>query len=115
MMGSFSSGPSIFAVFIVAALLCSSCKPKKVTTDSDIQTTGCPSSGAGQELRRTRAMPDFVKVSMPILKKIVSKTNSFNHNHVEEHGAEQRTSTRVFCDHWRLRNLPDKPWGVSLG
>jgi hypothetical protein len=78
MMGSFSSGPSIFAVFIVAALLCSSCKPKKVTTDSDIQTTGCPSSGAGQELRRTRAMPDFVKVSMPILKKIVSKTNSFN-------------------------------------
>ncbi|MEY4066206.1 MAG: hypothetical protein RIR26_2414 [Pseudomonadota bacterium] len=43
-----------------------------------METTGCPSSGAGQDLRRTRAMPDFGRVSMPVLSKIVSRASAFN-------------------------------------
>lgn len=57
----------------------SSCKPKAVTpSESDVETTGCPTSGAGQDLRRTKAMPDFVRVSMPILKRIVERAQDFN-------------------------------------
>lgn len=64
--------------FLLSLTALAACKPKATLTDSEVETTGCPSSGAGQELRRTRAMPDFVKVSLPILKTIVGKANAFN-------------------------------------
>lgn len=65
------------AATLSVLLLTAGCKPKVSSSDSDVETTGCPSSGAGQDLRRTRAMPDFAKVSMPILKRIVSRSSAF--------------------------------------
>lgn len=66
-------------LFVGAALLSHSfgCKPKAVPSESEVETTGCPTSGAGQDLRRTRAMPDFAKVSMPILKRIVARASAY--------------------------------------
>ena len=60
------------------ASLFSGCKPKAQLSESEIETTGCPSSGAGQDLRRTRAMPDFARVSLPILKRIVSRNSAYD-------------------------------------
>lgn len=54
------------------------CKPKSIGTESQVETTGCPNSGAGQDLRRTASMPDFVRVSLPILKRIVQRENQFD-------------------------------------
>ncbi len=61
---------------LTALVFLSGCKPA-VPKDSDPTTTGCPSSGAAQELRRQTAMPDFVKVSLPILKQIVERHEAF--------------------------------------
>lgn len=64
-------------LFCCVLFLVVSCKPKS-SSDSSVETTGCPNSGAGQDLRRRAAMPDFARVSMPILKRIVARENSFN-------------------------------------
>ncbi|NBO37451.1 hypothetical protein EBU99_02585 [bacterium] len=60
----------------VAFVSFAGCKPQ-VQTESDFSTTGCPTSGEAQDLRRKESMPDFARVSMPILKKIVQRTSQF--------------------------------------
>lgn len=68
-----------FALGVVTLFMSTACKPVK-PVESDPTTTGCPSSGAAQELRRQRALPDFVRVSLPIFKEIVERQKEFEQN-----------------------------------
>lgn len=80
----------------------SACKPV-ARTDSTPTTTGCPSSSSGQELRRIAAMPDFVRVSMPILKRIAERAQDF------KNGAQGSAAAETFAQRVTvmLRNMID--------
>lgn len=65
--------PILFLIFVFGLSACKPVQPR----DSDTSTTGCPTNGAAQELRRKTAMPDFVKVSLPILKELISRHEAF--------------------------------------
>ncbi|NBW82468.1 hypothetical protein EBR21_12005 [bacterium] len=78
------------------------CKPKSVGMDSQTETTGCPTSGAGQDLRRTASMPDFARVSLPILKRIVHRDSEFSGAGLQGTAAAESYAKKVTT---MLRNM----------
>lgn len=60
----------------VFGLLPLNCKPAAPNTNSDTQTTGCPEVGKGYDLRKNKALPEFVNIALPVFKSIVQKYNA---------------------------------------
>ncbi|MFZ9519971.1 MAG: hypothetical protein ACO3A4_05785 [Silvanigrellaceae bacterium] len=96
MIARFTVAAATFSFMFVG------CKPKSPVMDSQVETTGCPSSGSGQDLRRTASMPDFARVSIPILKRIVEREKQYSGAGLQGTASAESYSKKVTT---MLRNM----------
>lgn len=90
-----------FLTLLTASVALVSCKMKSEVA-SGVETTGCPGRSIPQSLRVSSAMPDFTRVSLPILKRIVSRHDALERGVERGSSAGQDAGRKVVT---MLRNM----------